>query len=285
MTTTSPRAIGRPLTRRSTGSPAMRFSVMMEPGPRPSVSPIVMRVRPISTASSTGTACSRARSASCAAGAASGIASSGPPGSTVKSTSIGAPAAAGSANGCSVTAVSTILSLLHRDVGEQDVLDLDVGLLLDRHKQLGLELLAPLLGHEALGGVVGQLVGDEVADHGLLRQRAEALRRLGGLLVGRRGRLRLVEHEADAELGETAAAQVDEELLRQHVDLAVDLGLRRRRARLGEHELVDPAQHEQQDRDDELQLRLHLGASLAFSDFTAHRPWRAGQTAVTSSFA
>ena len=55
ITTTSPRAIGLPLTSRSTGSPASRLSVTIEPGPSASVSRIVMCVRPISTASSTGT--------------------------------------------------------------------------------------------------------------------------------------------------------------------------------------------------------------------------------------
>src|SRR4051812_5833874 len=110
MTTTSPRAMGRPLTRRSTGSPAMRFSVMIDPGPRPSVSPIVIRVRPISTASSTGTLCRRARSASSAAGATSGTtSSSAPTGSTAKSTSTGA---AGDSNDCSAMAESTGTVLL-----------------------------------------------------------------------------------------------------------------------------------------------------------------------------
>ena len=42
ITTTSPRAIGLPLTSRSTGSPARRLRVTIEPGPRASVSRIVM---------------------------------------------------------------------------------------------------------------------------------------------------------------------------------------------------------------------------------------------------
>ena len=62
ITTTSPRAIGLPLTSRSTGSPAMRSSVTTEPGPSAIVSPSVMRVRPISTASSTVTSVRRRRS-------------------------------------------------------------------------------------------------------------------------------------------------------------------------------------------------------------------------------
>jgi hypothetical protein len=55
ITTTSPRAIGLPLTSRSTGSPARRLRVTIDPGPSARVSRIVIRVRPISTASSTGT--------------------------------------------------------------------------------------------------------------------------------------------------------------------------------------------------------------------------------------
>src|SRR6185312_7433326 len=63
MTTTSPRAIGVPFTSRSTGSPATRSSTTIEPGRSSSVAPTVMRVRPISTASSTGTSDNRPRSA------------------------------------------------------------------------------------------------------------------------------------------------------------------------------------------------------------------------------
>ena len=113
---------------------------------------------------------------------------------------------------------------------------------------------------EAAGGAIGQHVGDDVADHGLLRQRAEALRRLDRMLVLRgQGDALLVdvEHEAHAELREAALGEVHEKLLGQHVHRAGDLRLRHHR-RLGDDELVDAAEHEQQHhRDHDLELRGH----------------------------
>ena len=53
---------------------------------------------------------------------------------------------------------------LDGDVGEEDVLDVDVGVLLDRLEDLLLELLAPLALDQVLVRRVGQRVGDEVAD-------------------------------------------------------------------------------------------------------------------------
>ena len=118
ITTTSPRAIGLPLTSRSTGSPARRLSVMIEPGPRASVSPIVMRVRPISTASSTGTSCSRVE---VARGDRGRRRSSGADGRLERHV----------VDGLGLGLVVARSWLLHRQVGEQDVVRVDVGLLVD----------------------------------------------------------------------------------------------------------------------------------------------------------
>src|SRR3954462_8961155 len=128
MTTTSPRAITRPLTSRSTGSPAMRCRPTTEPGPRARASPSVMRVRPISTETSTVTSVRR----------------SGSPGS-------GALAAAGWRGAKSIWSVIEWL-LLDGDVGEQDVVGLDVGLLDELAEDLLLEALAALAADQAPAG-------------------------------------------------------------------------------------------------------------------------------------
>src|SRR6185369_13330449 len=186
MTTTSPRAIGRPLTSRSTGLSARRSRVTTEPWPRLIVSPSDMWVRPTSTVSSTVTSVRRVRSAS----------PNGP---------------AGLASGCSGRGVNStsVMSwlLLDREVGDDEVLGLDVGLLVDPVEDLFLDLDARLLARQARRGHVGDRVGDDPAHRGLLGQRAVA--------VGRRGRLvaaaglgdgllevALLEHERRVELGE-----------------------------------------------------------------------------------
>src|SRR5215211_968895 len=154
--------------------------------------------------------------------------------------------------------------LLHSHVGQQDLVGLDIGLGLQALENLLLDLLAALLGRQVVGALVGHHVGDDVAHDGLLGQRAVAGGRRGGGSVAtgrRRGGKAVVEDQADAELGELAVGEVDEEVLGQDVDLALDLGLGDR-GRLGEHELVGAAQGEQDDEgNDELELALHFRPS------------------------
>src|SRR4051795_4276265 len=207
MTTTSPRAMTRPLTSRSTGSPAMRCRPTTEPGPSASASPSVIEVRPISTDTSTVTSTRRSSSPETA----------GPPGS------------AGS-RGAKSMASDTGCLLLDGDVGEEDVVGLDVGLLGDLLENPPLELQAALAPDDLRAGDVGQRVGDDVAHDRLLRQRAIALRRrrARGLAAARR-KLAGLEDERHVELDEASVGRVDQEVARQHVDLAVDLRLGRRR--------------------------------------------------------
>jgi hypothetical protein len=69
----------------------------------------------------------------------------------------------------------------------------------------------------------------------------------------------VIEHERDVELREVPVLEVDDELLRQHVDDAVDLRLRLSR-RLRQRKLVDAAEQDQHgQRNDELELGLHDG--------------------------
>src|SRR4051794_2260926 len=233
MTTTSPRAIGLPLISRSTGSPARRFSDTTEPGRGSSVCPMVMRVRPISTASSTGTSYSRRRSAP------------------------SAPAAvAGSRGMNSISSCTVCCSLLDGHVGEQDVVGLHIGMGLDLLEDFLTELGTALPAGQVASAGVGDRVGDHRADRGLLRQRAIALRRRGALATFGCGDLLLREHERDAQLREVGVGKIDQELLGQHVDGALELHLLL--SRLGEHKLVATADdHEDHERDDELQLALH----------------------------
>src|SRR4051794_33169701 len=141
MTTTSPRAIGLPFTSRSTGSPARRFSATIAPGPRLRVSPIVMRVRPISTASSTGTSCTRARSAGAGSRA-------GTPSRAVNSISL-------------LMSLLFLSRLLNGHVGEQHVVHLHVGVGPDVAQDRPLELRAtPAIGEVGLLGV-GHVVGHD----------------------------------------------------------------------------------------------------------------------------
>src|SRR3954452_12733699 len=118
MTTTSPRAMGRPLTSRSTGLSARRSRVTTEAWPRLIVSPRDMRVRPTSTVNSTVTSVRRVRSASPAI----------------------APPALGSGRGVNSTSVMVVLlacvrargwDLLDREVRDDEVLSLYVGLGVD----------------------------------------------------------------------------------------------------------------------------------------------------------
>src|SRR5919198_3429032 len=214
----------------STGSPASRFSDTMEPGPRARVSPMVILVRPISTASSTGTSSSRWRSAGWAS-------------VTVVLSS------AWYSISC-----DTGSPLLDRDVGEQDLVHLHVGVLTDALEDLLLELLAPVPVDQVLRRRVRDDVRDHVAHCRLLLERAVVLVRRA---LGLRDHLGLVEHERDVKLCVAAVGHVQKELLGHHVDRARDLRLRQLR-RLRQHRLVDTPEEHQHDRDDDLQLLLHL---------------------------
>src|SRR4051794_8140615 len=237
MTTTSPRAMTRPLTSRSTGSPAMRCRPTTEPGPRARASPRVIVVRPISTDTSTVTSVRR---------------SSSPGSEETAGAGCRGAKSIGSDTGRSP-------ALLDGDVGEQHVVGLDVGLLEDLLEDALLELLAATALDDPRARHVAERVGDDVAHRGLLGHRPEALRRRRrGLLAaggGRQGRA-LVDDQGDVDLGELAVGRVDEEVLRQDVDLAVDL-LLRHRSRLGEGELVAPAEHDQQDGEGDHQFLFH----------------------------
>src|SRR5690242_6709331 len=150
MTTTSPRAIGLPLTSRSTGSPARRLRVTIDPGPSASASRMVILVRPTSTTSSTGTSCRRA-SSSAVAGA-------------------GGAAGAVSASVVSKGAYSTVSAmgfLLDSDVREQDVVGLNIGVGLEILEDLLLHRLAALGRDQVVVLGVGEVVGDHVAHHRL----------------------------------------------------------------------------------------------------------------------
>src|SRR5438552_9890894 len=166
MTTTSPRAIGLPLTRRSTGWSARRSSVTTEPGPSDIAWPSDIFVRPTSTASSTTTAVRRSSSVR----SISPVADADPP-----------PSAA-----CAPRGLSSMswgiggTSSLDGDVHEQDIGDLDVGGLENPRADLVLELVAALAAGQRLRGLAGDRVGDDVADDRLLRQRAVAVGGLGG---------------------------------------------------------------------------------------------------------
>src|SRR3954447_19904139 len=193
MTTTSPRAITRPLTSRSTGSPAMRCRPMTEPGPRARASPRVIEVRPISTDTSTVTSVRRSSSPGSEATAGAGCRGAKSIGSDT-----GQPPA-----------------LLDGDVGEEHVVRLDVGLLEDRLEDLLLELLAARALDDARARDVADRVGDDVAHRGLLGHRAEALRRRCGSGLAARGGRRsgaLVDDERDVDLGEAPVGRVDEEV-------------------------------------------------------------------------
>src|SRR4051794_37336631 len=214
ITTTSPRAIGLPFTSRSTGSPASRLSDTTEPGRSSRVWPIVIRVRPISTASSTGTSCRRWRSAP------------------------SAPSEAPCWSGMNSISSCTFDSLLDGDVREQDRVGLNVGSSPDLLEHLALERRPLAAARQVVARRVGDRVGDDVADRWLLLERAEALHGRGTALGGATLRhLARRKHERDAQLREVAVGEVDQELLREHVDLAVDLRLVVV-AGLGEHPLV-----------------------------------------------
>src|SRR3954470_11044326 len=236
MTTTSPRAMTRPLTSRSTGSPAMRCRPTTEPGPRARASPRVIVVRPISTDTSTVTSVRR---------------SSSPGSEETAGAGWRGAKSIGSDTGRSP-------ALLDGDVGEQHVVGLDVGLLEDLLEDALLELLAATALDDPRARHVAERVGDDVAHRGLLGHRPEALGRRGGRLLaagGRRGRA-LLDHEGDVDLGELAVGRVDEEVLREDVDLALDLLLRdRRRARQGE--LVDAAEDDQEDGQGDHEFLFH----------------------------
>src|SRR3954467_15029927 len=131
MTTTSPRAIGLPLTSRSTGSPASRLSVTIDPGPSASPARMVIWVRPTSTASSTDTSCRRDSSSAVTGCGAAGAHSTGPAGGVSK----GAES--------TVSAIGSF-SLLNGEVREQNVFDLYIGLLLEHLEDLFLETLSPV---------------------------------------------------------------------------------------------------------------------------------------------
>ena len=159
MTTTSPRAIGVPLTSTSTGSSAMRSSVITEPSRSSSVSPTVIRVRPTSTDRSIGTADSRRRSEFAR-------------GSVLSSFSWGR-----SRSGSS-------LLLLDREVGEVDLRDLHVGLRL-MPCRIFFWRAAPRRRQQDLGRLVRDVVGDDRADDRLLHERAVAGRVVASALRGR----------------------------------------------------------------------------------------------------
>src|SRR5262245_61760885 len=146
ITTTSPRAIGRPFTNRSTGLSANRSSVTTDPGPSASAWPSVIRVRPTSTVSSTITSFSRSRSADPEAPA----------------------AVTGSRGANSISLDIRNAPSLHGHIGQQDLVGLDVGLLLEALEDLGLDVLAALAAREVRRALVGHHVGDDVAHHRLL---------------------------------------------------------------------------------------------------------------------
>src|ERR671934_70995 len=76
-----------------------------------------------------------------------------------------------------------------------------------------------------------------------LPNHAVALGRRGRLVAaGRRRRVVVREHERGGQLRVATVVQVDEELLLEDVDRAVDLRLRLGRLRLGEGELVGPTE-------------------------------------------
>src|SRR3954454_23097829 len=182
ITTTSPRAIGLPWISRSTGSPARRLSDTTEPGRNSSVWAIVMCVRPISTASSTGTLCRRRRSAP------------------------SPPTMAAGCSGMNSISSCTVCSLLDCDVREQDVVDLHIGLGPEPLEHLLLQGVAALAAHELLAVRVRDRVGDHVTHHGLLLEQAEALRRRGALCL--LGDLPLGEHETHVQLHEMVVGEV-----------------------------------------------------------------------------
>src|SRR5262245_47905777 len=142
ITTTSPRAIGRPFTNRSTGLSANRSSVTTDPGPSASAWPSVILVRPTSTVSSTITSFRRSRSAEPEAPA--------------------APTGSRGANSISLDIRRNAPSL-HGHVGQQDLVGLDVGLLLEPLEDLGLDGLAALAAGEVRSALVGHDVGHDVA--------------------------------------------------------------------------------------------------------------------------
>src|ERR1700757_3091695 len=141
MTTTSPRAIGLPLTRRSTGSPAIRSRGTTDPSRSSSVSATEKRARPGSTLRSTGTALSRRRSA--------------------KASAAGARASPVSLRGSKSTASVMAPPSLNRDVGEQHPGHLDVGSGLDLVEDLLLEMRAAGCAEQRLRALVGDGVGDD----------------------------------------------------------------------------------------------------------------------------
>src|SRR4051794_5690860 len=144
ITTTSPLAMRLPFTSKSTASPARRLRETMLPGPRARVSPMVIRVRPISTASSTGTSSRRWRSAARC------------------SDTGGASSAA-----YSISCDTGLPPLLDGDVGEEDLVHLHVGPRADCLQNQLLEVLTATAVDQVLGRLVGDHVGDHVA-HGRL---------------------------------------------------------------------------------------------------------------------
>src|SRR4051794_30934659 len=102
---------------------------------------MVIRVRPISTASSTGTSCRRRRSAP------------------------SPPAKPAGVRGMNSISSCTFGSLLDCDIREKDVVDLHIGFCAQPLEQLRLELVAAGPAHELLAGGVGDRVGDHVAHH------------------------------------------------------------------------------------------------------------------------
>src|SRR5690242_7986058 len=190
--TTSPRAMRRPFTSRSTASPVIRFRTTMEPGPRSSVSRIVISVRPISTASSTGTSSTMSSpdgSAASAAGAAGSVES----------------VSGSSAISEGTLGVSSLIGLLLDDhVGEEDVRHLFIGLRLQIFEDVVEQLLARLPLDQLVGGEAGQVVGhDRPHDGVLLEARRRALGGLGDAAL---------HLEGDAHLAVVAAVEVDGEV-------------------------------------------------------------------------
>src|SRR5918999_1168974 len=151
-------------------------------------------------------------------------------------------------------------SSLHRDIGEEDFLNVDVRVFLDRLQDPLLDLVAALALDQLVVGRVGELARDQVTDDRLLRFGPVAPRGGGGAVpaavtAAARGRL---DHERDLELGEAAVGQIDQELLVEDVDLAVDLGLRGLLLRLGEDGLVGAAGDDERRHDDDDELLVHL---------------------------
>src|SRR3954463_13187962 len=155
----------------------------------------------------------------------------------------------------SISSCTLFSSLLDSHVREQDVVGAHIGMRLDLLEDPVAQPRAALAVGQVGRGRVRHGVGDDRAYGALLLERAVALGRHGAL--GARGRnLALGEHERHAELREVLVGEVDQELLREHVDRALDLALGV--GGLRDHELVRAGQHDQsRDWNYELELALH----------------------------